>query len=428
MSVQTSDPDATSAGGAGAAAPAEAPDPAITVAAAQRLLSRWCGAPVGLADPVDLGGSGRSRVLRVRVTDNPFSLPRWLVIKHHGPAEPGSPDTFVHEAASYQLLMSLTWRDWVAPELIAHDAVARMLVLEDLGRSATLADRLLGGDARAAESALLGWARALGRLHATSAGREDDFTVLLRRLGRPRPVDALAGEAKLALDTLPDLLRTELRVPTSAQVLKQACAATRLLGPGGLRAFSPSDVCPDNTVLTSRGVRFLDFEWGCYRDVLLDAAYLRVPFPSCWCVFELPPGMAEAMLAAWRSEVAVVWPELADDEVLLPRLFDAQVLWTWTSTLALLPRGGQPDRPVGKDPATCPRRAQLLVDRWLRLGSAASQAGHTAAAAHAVAVADALRVKFAVGSPPLARYPAFRPSLGPNAAGASTSEARDRTK
>ena len=57
------------------------------------------------------------------------------------------------------------------------------MVLEDLGRSPTLADKLLGDDARAAERALLSWARSLGRLHASTAGREADFDALSRRLG-----------------------------------------------------------------------------------------------------------------------------------------------------------------------------------------------------------------------------------------------------
>ena len=51
------------------------------VAAAEKLLARRTGAPVRLVDPVDLGGSGRTIVVRVRVAENPFSLPRTLVLK-----------------------------------------------------------------------------------------------------------------------------------------------------------------------------------------------------------------------------------------------------------------------------------------------------------------------------------------------------------
>ena len=88
----------------------------------------------------------------------------------------------------------------------------------------------------------------------------------------------------------------------------------RLLGGTRYRAFSPSDTCPDNNLVTSRGVRFVDFEWGCFRDIVLDAAYFRVPFPACEASFALPPGLAAALLDAWRTEIAGVWPELDEPE------------------------------------------------------------------------------------------------------------------
>ncbi|MCU1649026.1 MAG: hypothetical protein JWQ60_175, partial [Pseudonocardia sp.] len=147
---------------------------------AEQLLTRRYGATVTLADPEDLGGgSARSVVLRARVAENPFGLPRSLVIKHYQrDPTPGRADRFRHEAASCQLFTALSG-DRPSPELVAHDPANRLLVLEDLGRSSTLADKLFGSDAAAAERCLLTWARALGRLHAVTAGREHDFDALL---------------------------------------------------------------------------------------------------------------------------------------------------------------------------------------------------------------------------------------------------------
>src|SRR5207249_9724529 len=71
---------------------------------------------------------------------------------------------------------------------------------------------------------------------------------------------------------------------------------------------------------------------------------------SCWCAFALPPGMAEAMLAAWRSEVNIVWPEVDEDAVLFPHLLEAQILWVWVSTWWFLPKPGESDGPIdGRD-------------------------------------------------------------------------------
>ena len=379
-----------------------------TMAAAERLLSRWCGARVRLSDPEDLGGSVRSVVLRVRVAENPFSLPRTVVLKRNiGNLSDGDADPFAHEAASCRLLTAVQPADPVGPELIAHDPGERLLVMEDLGRAATLAEKLLGSDPKAAERGLLAWARSLGRLHAVTAGREADFGALMRRLGARPWHDPVAPDARRALAELPDLLAGELGVTTPDATAERARATARLLGGPGFRAFSPSDLCPDNNLVTNRGVRFLDFEWGCIRDVTLDVAYIRVPFPSCWCVFALPSGMADAMLAEWRAQVVGVWPALADDEVLLPRLREAHLLWTWLSTWWLMPRGGEPDRPIAFDESVSPRRGRALVDRWERLAAACS-ATEPALAEHAAAVAEALRSRFDVPTPALPPFPAFR--------------------
>jgi hypothetical protein len=169
------------------------------------------------------------------------------------------------------------------------------------------------------------------------------------------------------------------------------------------RAFSPSSACPENTVLTSKGMRLLDFEGGCMRNVLLDVAFLRVPFPSCWCAYGLPPGMRAAMLAAWRSEVSVIWPEFSDDAVLLPQVFDAQLFWVWRGTWRVLPRlAAGTAETVGRNP----RRAVSLAARWRRLHVDAERAGVDHVAAHAKAVATALGDRLDGDDLPL--YPAFR--------------------
>jgi len=115
------------------------------------------------------------------------------------------------------------------------------------------------------------------------------------------------------------MLHAVLGVEVGADALEHARASGRLLTSGQHRAFSPSDACADNNLVTSKGLRVLDFEGGCVRDVALDAAALRIPFPLCGCSFRLPNGMTEAMIAAWRAEVSPVFPDLDDDEVLMPK-------------------------------------------------------------------------------------------------------------
>ncbi|MCW0212853.1 MAG: hypothetical protein OJJ54_05810 [Pseudonocardia sp.] len=382
------------------------------LAAAERLLTRRAGATVVLADPEDLGGSERSVVARARVARNPFSLPRTLVVKHYvAEPDPDRPDPFHFEVASCQLFTALPADVRPSPVIIAHDPAARLLVLEDLGRSSTLADKLFAPDAATAQRCLLSWARAVGRMQASTAGREGDFEALLRRQGERSRRDPIADEAEKAFTGLPGLLRDILGVDTPLAAEQEVQETTRLLGGTRYRAFSPSDTCPDNNLVTSRGVRFVDFEWGCFRDVALDAAYFRVPFPGCDSSFALPPGMAEAMLEAWRNEIAAVWPDLDDPEVLDDRLRDAQLLWVWLCTWWLLPRIREKDTFVGTDPSRSPRISAALAEYWRGVGEAAEAVGRSGTAKLAEAVITALTARFTDVPPELPLYPAFRAAV-----------------
>jgi hypothetical protein len=379
------------------------------LAAAERLLSRRTGATIVLADPEDLGGSDRSVVARARVARNPFSLPRTLVVKHYRdePA-PGRPDPFPFEVASAQLFTSMSPELRPSPVLIAHDPASRLLVMEDLGRSSTLADKLFGPDGAAAQRCLLSWAGALGRMQAATAGREKDFGALLRRLGERAWRDPMADEARAAFAGVAGLLRDELGVVATPAAIQEAHDTARLLGGTRYRAFSPSDTCPDNNLVTSRGVRFVDFEWGCFRDIVLDAAYFRVPFPGCEASFALPPGMADTLLATWRNEIAAVWPDLEESGRLAARLFDAQLLWVWLCTWWFLPRIRVRDQHVGQDAGRSPRISTALSHYWDQLAADAAVAGKSATAELGVAVAEALNKRFPDAPAALPVYPAFR--------------------
>ena len=368
-----------------------------TVTAAEGLLTDRMGAQVELADPEDLGGSIRSVVLRVRVARNPFSLPRTLVVKHTTAAAPeNSGDPFAREAASCQLFTALHPDHRPGPALIASDSVRRLLVLEDLGRSATVAGTLMRGEPTQAVRTLLDWARALGRLHAATSDREADFAALLRRLGEHGTADPIREQGLTAVATLPNLLGTALGVTTPAEVRVDASRAAELLDSRYYRAYSPADLGPDNAVVVGRTVRFIDFESGGFRTALLDAAQLRAPLPSSWSGYAIPRRLSEAMLSAWHAEVAALWPELGDRATSAGLVLDGQLLWTWSSTWRVL---SGPDLRL---------HAPALVDRWEGLADDAAATGRTAVAEHAAAVGAALRGRFDVTGVALPPYPALR--------------------
>lgn len=390
--------DTSSTGDAGVGAGAEHLAIAAAVAAGESVLSRRFGSAITLVAPEDLAGSGPATVVRARVVSSSFALPRTLVIKHY-PDEPASgADPFAQEAVSYQLFTALAPDERMCPELLAHDGRDRVLVLEDLGRTPTLEDKLYARDSRAAERALLSWARSLGRLHASTAGREADFNALLRRLGGPAKTDPAGDDL---CDHVPSVIQERLGIPAPEDVLAQVATAQEQARSAGFRAFSPVELSPDNNLVTGESVRFLDFEYGRVRSALVDAAHLRLPFASWPDALALPAGMSEAMVAAWRAEVVGVWPALADDEVLAEQLTISELLRVWLITGEEL---GSLD--LSRHAAPVSREA-ALVTWWRDLAKHAGYVRMTAVSEFAARVAAALAARLGPHAD-LAFYPAFR--------------------
>ncbi|TQF66387.1 kinase [Rhodococcus spelaei] len=385
------------------------------VAAAERLLERRTGAPVTLVDPVDLGGSGRTIVLRVRCAENPFSLPRTLVIKqvrelsetaearsvavYHEDTFSGGDGrlvsgevadaAFLREAVSYQFATALATENRPGPALIAYDLSARLLVLTDLGDAMPIADLLVRADESAVTNSLMALAQAIGRMHAATVGREEDFTALLRRTGVAEQGNLVAEQVASRIPNVPAMLERELGVVVDPEVIELAGRAVRLFDGGRYRAFSPSDLCPDNIIVNDEGVRFLDYEWGGFRDATLDIAYALTSFPGCLCKFELTDERSAAMVEAWQAEVVGMWPQLADDDLLATRLVEAQLAWVWLSTYWFLPEDHARIAAVREHQLSVPR-SKALIGRWKALARAAARANATAVVAHANETAAAL--------------------------------------
>lgn len=344
-----------------------------------------------LSDPADLGG-GRSRVLRCRTAAGGT-----VVVKSYR-ATPDGARSFAAEEAG----LAFTGAAGVGPRLLAADPAAALIVMTDLGDAPSLADALLGESPAAAESAVLSWARACGRLAAATAGREDELARLTRGAPRPRLAemlregcDVLAERAAAAGVAVPAGLDADL------------AGLASVIGPCPHRVFSPGDLCPDNNLLTAEGFRFLDYEAAGFHCAFLDAAYVRMPFSTCWCVFRLPGELAAAAEAIYRSEVAGVHPGLAADEVWQRGVRLAMAAWTADMTDWLLDSALAADRPMD-DVRPSPTARQLLRYRWQTLAEALDGAGEMPVLSELMRRLLAATEGWDV--PGLPGYPAFRPA------------------
>lgn len=398
--------------------PAPPPDEQVLRAVAGALATRGGEAPTVLG--AELLAARRSRVYRLRLSGPP-GTPATAILKavRAEPGIPYDPDeadphgraALLHnEWAGYAWLESLPELRGAAPRLLGGDRALGVLVLEDLGPGESLADRLLGADPAAARAGMRAYAATLGRLHAATAGRFAEYRALRAGLG---PGD---GRALPAPAGLPAELETLGRfaggvgVPVSAGARAEAaavCAALEDAGP--FLAYSPSDVCPDNNRLAADGrLRLFDFEGGGFRHALLDAAYLRLALPSCWCVNRLPAGLVPRLEALYRAALVRGCPAAADDARYESGLVDACAAWLIWSVSWQWQETPDADRRLG------PTTFRQSILRRLRLFGAmpAAHRRRPALAALARRLGAVLRRRWRE-VPPMPLYPCFRPGPAP---------------
>ena len=166
----------------------------------------------------------------------------------------------------------------VVPALLGTDPDRGVMVLEHLTSQVP------------AEDWMVDYARALARLHATTTVQDMEAGVLSRYRG-PGSQDVAAFLA----------LARALNVPIPPHVaaqLEQLCA--RLADSG--HALLHGDPCPSNDLHTGDGVRFVDLEHAALGNGLVELAYLRIGFPTCWCVTDCAPTLREQAEQAYREQ------------------------------------------------------------------------------------------------------------------------------
>lgn len=251
-----------------------------------------------------------------------------------------------------------------AARLLAADAAHGVLVLEDLGDGPSLATMLLGGDPQVARTALVSHASALGRLHAVTIGRAEEFYEIRRALG---PVDPAAVRMTLRSVDMTGPFRelstflADNDLPPLGRAGTEELAVVQqvLADPGGFLALSSGDPCPDNGRITVDGVRFFDFEAAGFRHALVDAAHYLMPFPNCWCWRVLPPDVANAARSAYRESLAVGCAEARQHQRVGDQMATAAAAWLVWTLYRRLPQAN--DDPVAQSRVATAVSAFLLA-------------------------------------------------------------------
>jgi tRNA A-37 threonylcarbamoyl transferase component Bud32 len=214
-----------------------------------------------------LGSSPRSRVWQTERAGRPVVVKQLV-------DSPGAAERFAREVAALRIAARAT--PSVAPALLDTDPGSLTLVLEYLENRPPAGDWIVD------------YAATLARLHAT--GRPEDAAALPRWAG-PTAVDVDAFVS----------LAEALGVSVTTQVRGELGDLVRRLGALRGHALLHGDPCPSNDLHTGDGVRFVDFENASIGNGVVELAYLRIGFPTCWCVTTASPRLLARAEAAYGA-------------------------------------------------------------------------------------------------------------------------------
>ena len=207
-----------------------------------------------------------------------------------------------NEGAGLAFLTALGTEPSFSPRFLAGSMDAAVVVMEDLGAGqGSLADQLTGENFDSAARALLAYADGLGRMHAATAGHDAAYDAeRLRWGGTEGRGEMLSGDPDADAKFLGLLERFGVEPPGGLAGELSEIVAT--LDDPLWQAFTPSDCCPDNHLLSPDGrVMFFDLEFAGFRHALLDAAYLTAPFSTCWCIGRIPEDLVAKAISAYRA-------------------------------------------------------------------------------------------------------------------------------
>jgi thiamine kinase-like enzyme len=289
-----------------------------TVAAAERVLSTAVGSPVQFTHIECLSKRVRRNVLLQCHNPSEVGLPPSLIIKKVkvNPHRLGDTDSwhtvrFFHDWVGAQFLSTLPGHFKHSPRFYGGDRNLGLIILEDVQHSARLVESLLGNDDAQAEQALLQYASCLGQLHTHTIDRAAAFEELFK---------AIAPNVKPIKDTVNihkhQLMLASLGIYTENSWLHDLEAINEAINhPGEFLAYIHADACPDNVLDTGETLRLIDFETGHFGHALIDAAYGRMMFPSCWCANRLPHAVVRQMENTYRAILMQRCPVAADDQI-----------------------------------------------------------------------------------------------------------------
>jgi thiamine kinase-like enzyme len=288
------------------------------VVSAERILTQSFDAHRHIAKVDRLTDPGRRNLLLRCFTEPIDGLPSSFILKKveaevYNPDDAESWDTrrFFNDWVGSQFLSGISGAVQHSPRFYGGDRQLGFILLEDVPHQDSLVESLLGDKHDQAKWALLQYATCLGELHTATIGRATEFEALY---GAIAPGIQLTT---IKVDIEKHRVRLgKLGIMTDSSWLQDMKAiAEALSNPGDFLAYIHMDACPDNVLNNGEVLRLIDFETGRFGHALIDAAYGRMMFPSCWCANRLPHTVVQQMENTYRTILSQQCAIAEDDQI-----------------------------------------------------------------------------------------------------------------
>jgi Phosphotransferase enzyme family len=300
------------------------------IISAEQILSQAFDSPIRISKTDRLTDPGRRNLLLRCFIESIDGLPSSFILKKveaevYNPNDAESWDTqrFFNDWVGSQFLSGISGAVQHSPHFYGGDRHLGFILLEDVSHGDSLVESLLGNDRGRAEWALLQYATCLGQLHRVTIGRAAEFETLYSVIAPGIKLTTMkVGIEKHRVR----LEKLGIKIDSDWQQDMEAIAET-LNNPGDFLAYIHTDACPDNVLDNGKVLRLIDFETGRFGHALIDAAYGRMMFPSCWCANRLPHTVVQQMENTYRTILSQRCAVAADDQIFESALAHACGFW-----------------------------------------------------------------------------------------------------
>ncbi len=255
----------------------------------------------------------RNLIARIKLTDSQtFILKQSKIDDKSGKNDSDALARFARDWAGLEFLSDA--QETIVPKFYGGSIKHRFILTQDLGNHISLVDHLMGSDKDLAIDALARYVKLMAKFHGFSHKDIGNYKSSLTKIHpdinmwqdgfKDMPAQIKKLLEKMNIECSQDF---ETEMHNIFKMVKE---------PNPFTVLMHGDICPDNIFDSpTHQMKLIDFEWSYLGNALLDAVYLRMYMPTCWCVMSFPDIVVESCEKIYREELIKYIPDAADDKL-----------------------------------------------------------------------------------------------------------------